>query len=33
MVRVGKMAKFEWKNIFDLSVPRERAHCKVQKSV
>ena len=33
MVRVRKMAKFEPKNNFELSIPCERAHCKLQKNV
>ena len=28
-----KLSKFEWKNIFELSIPCERAHCKLQKNV
>ena len=33
MVQVRKKSKFESKNIFELSVPYERAHCKLQENV
>ena len=33
MVRSGKTIKFEQKNIFELSAPSERAHCKLQENV
>ena len=33
MVRVRKMIKFELKIFFELSIPCERAHCKLQKNV
>ena len=31
MIRSGKMAKFELKKGFKLSIPCERAHCQLQK--